>query len=97
MIMSKSNSNPSHRRRRRIHIKAKKKTDPVEPSTALVPYNYFTLVDNDDASEKDDGYLGDVCLFGAFFCAEYYYTSEEDELAAIPTKKTLLRLTSGKS
>ena len=89
-------NNSSNPVRNRIHNKAKKKPDPVE-STALVPYNYFALVDNDDASEEDDGYLGDICLLGTFFCAEYYYANEGEELAAIPTKKTLLRLASGKS
>ena len=87
----KNSSNPV---RSRIHIKAKKKTNPVE-SKALVPYNYFALVDNDDASEEDITMI--MCLFGTFFCAEYYYAYEGEELAALPTKKTLLRITSGKS
>lgn len=66
------------RSRSRMVIKAKKSKP---KSTALAIMGADHLPEEDD---EDDEYVGDICMFGLYFCAELRYVS--DELVAKPNE-----------
>ena len=68
------------RSRSRMVIKAKK-SKPKSTELAIMGADHVPEED-----DENDEYIGDICMFGYYFCAELRY--ESDELVAEPNETT---------